>query len=196
MTKSDADQAETALEQAQSAVTQAQAALEVSKQDLETIKVSRGSLEAAVGGAVAAVNLAEIDMTNTKVLAPRDGTVGEVGAKLGQYVTAGTQLMAVVPPDVWIIANFKETQLSDIRIGQPVTFTVDALNRKRLNGHVERFAPATGSEFSVLKPDNATGNFTKVAQRISVRISVDPGQDLAQYLAPGMSVVVRTELEK
>ncbi|QND53664.1 HlyD family secretion protein [Phyllobacterium sp. 628] len=196
MTKSDSDLSETTLEQALSSVTQAKAALEVSRQDLETIKVGRGSLEAAVAGAVAAVNLAEIDMTNTRVVAPRDGTIGEVGAKLGQYVTAGTQLMAVVPADVWVIANFKETQLSDITIGQPVTFTVDALNRKRLKGHVERFAPAAGSEFSVLKPDNATGNFTKVAQRISVRISVDPGQDLSKYLAPGMSVVVRTELQK
>jgi multidrug resistance efflux pump len=192
LTTSDAEQSETALEQAQASVTQAKAALEVSRQDLETIKVSRGSLEAAVAGANAAVELAGIDLSNTRIIAPRDGTLGEVGVKLGQYVTAGTQLMAIVPSDVWIIANFKETQLSNITLGQPVTFTVDALNRKRLTGKVERFSPAAGSEFSVLKPDNATGNFTKVAQRISVRISVDPGQDLAQYLAPGMSVVVRT----
>lgn len=193
LTKSDAEQSETALEQAQASVTQAKAALEVSNQDLETIKVSRGSLEAAVAGAKAAVELADIDLSNTKIVAPRDGTLGEVGVKLGQYVSAGTQLMSIVPSDVWIIANFKETQLSNIALGQPITFTVDALNRKRLSGKVERFAPAAGSEFSVIKPDNATGNFTKVAQRISVRISVDPGQDLAQYLAPGMSVVVRTE---
>ncbi len=193
LTKSDAEQSETALEQAQASVTQAKAALEVSKQDLETIKVSRGSLEAAVAGANAAVELASIDLSNTRIVAPRDGTLGEVGVKLGQYVSAGTQLMAIVPSDIWIIANFKETQLSKIALGQPVKFTVDALNRKSLSGRVERFAPAAGSEFSVLKPDNATGNFTKVAQRISVRISVDPGQDLAQYLAPGMSVVVQTE---
>jgi multidrug resistance efflux pump len=193
MTKSDAEQSETTLQQAQSSVTQAKAALEVSRQDLETIRVSRGSLEAAVAGAQAAVKLAQIDLANTKIVAPRDGTIGEVGVKLGQYVSAGTQLMAIVPPDVWIVANFKETQLSNIALGQPVTFTVDALDRQRLRGHVERFAPAAGSEFSILKPDNATGNFTKVAQRISVRIAVDPDQQQAKLLAPGMSVVVRTE---
>jgi multidrug resistance efflux pump len=193
MTKSDAEQSETTLQQAQSSVTQAKAALEVSRQDLETIKVGRGSLEASVAGAEAAVKLAEIDLANTRIVAPRDGTIGEVGVKLGQYVSAGTQLMAIVPPDVWVIANFKETQFSNIAVGQPVTFTVDALDRKRLKGHVERFSPAAGSEFSVLKPDNATGNFTKVAQRISVRIAVDPDQELAKSLAPGMSVVVRTE---
>ncbi len=195
MTKSDAEQSQTTLEQAQSSVTQAQAALEVSRQDLETIKVSRGSLEAAVAGAEAAVQLAQIDMANTRIVAPRDGTLGEVGVKLGQYVSAGTQLMAIVPPDVWVIANFKETQLSNIALGQRVSFTVDALNHKILTGHVERFSPAAGSEFSVLRPDNATGNFTKVAQRISVRIAVDPDQELAKQLSPGMSVVVRTQIE-
>ena len=193
MTKSDADQSEAAKQQAQSAVLQAKAALEVSRQDLETIKVSRGSLEAAVAGAQAAVKLAEIDLANTRILAPREGRLGEVGVKLGQYVTAGTQLMAIVPPDVWVIANFKETQLSNITLGQPVSFTVDALDRTRLTGHVEGFAPAAGSEFSIIRPDNATGNFTKVAQRISVRIAIDPNQKRADQLMPGMSVVVRTE---
>lgn len=192
MTKSDADQSEAVKQQAQSAVLQAQAALEVSRQDLETIKVSRGSLEAAVAGAQAAVKLAEIDLANTRILAPRDGRLGEVGVKLGQYVAAGTQLMAIVPPDVWVIANFKETQLSNIALGQPVSFTVDALDRRLLTGHVEAFAPAAGSEFSIIRPDNATGNFTKVAQRISVRIAIDPNQELANQLMPGMSVVVRT----
>ncbi|MBB3146634.1 multidrug resistance efflux pump [Phyllobacterium trifolii] len=193
MSKSDADQSESAKQQAQSLELQAKAALEVSRQDLETIKVSRGSLEAAVAGAEAAVKLAEIDLANTRILAPRDGTLGEVGVKLGQYVTAGTQLMAIVPPDVWVIANFKETQLTNITLGQPVSFTVDALDRRRMTGHVEAFAPAAGSEFSIIRPDNATGNFTKVAQRISVRIAIDSDQELAKQLVPGMSVVVRTE---
>ena len=193
MSKSDADQSESAKQQAQSLELQAKAALEVSRQDLETIKVSRGSLEAAVAGAEAAVKLAEIDLANTRILAPRDGTLGEVGVKLGQYVTAGTQLMAIVPPDVWVIANFKETQLTNITLGQPVSFTVDALDRRRMTGHVEAFAPAAGSEFSIIRPDNATGNFTKVAQRISVRIAINSDQELAKQLVPGMSVVVRTE---
>ena len=100
--------------------------------------------------------------------------------------------MAVVPHDTWIIANFKETQLAYIKPGQKVEVSVDALKHARLTGRVERFSPAAGSEFSVIRPDNATGNFTKVAQRIPVRIAIDEGQDLAKYLAPGLSVVVTT----
>jgi multidrug resistance efflux pump len=95
-----------------------------------------------------------------------------------------------VPDRIWVVANFKETQLAGMRAGQPVTFTVDAFQHASLTGHIERFSPAAGSEFSVLKADNATGNFTKVAQRVPVRIAVDPGQNLTNRLAPGMSVVV------
>jgi multidrug resistance efflux pump len=91
---------------------------------------------------------------------------------------------------MWVIANMKETQMVNVRLGQPATFTVDALGNARLRGHVERIAPATGSQFSVLPPDNATGNFVKIAQRIPVRISVDANQPLAARLRPGMSVVV------
>ncbi|MGO4573451.1 HlyD family secretion protein [Microvirga sp. 2TAF3] len=189
-TQSAADQSKASLEQAKAALGQAQAALEVARQDLAATRVSRQSLEAAVQGAEAAVHLAEIDLQNTTITAPQDGRLSEVGARLGQYVAAGSQLMAIVPETVWVVANFKETQLSDMKVGQPVTFTVDALEHASLHGHVERFSPAAGSEFSVLKPDNATGNFTKVAQRVPVRVAIDPGQELAGQLAPGMSVVV------
>lgn len=191
-TQSDREQSRTTLDQAEAAVSQAQANLEVSKQDLQTIIVGRDSLSAAVAGAEAAVELAKIDLSNTTITAPRDGVVGEVGVKLGQYVAAGTQLMAVVPRETWIIANFKETQLAYIKPGQAVEVTVDAFKHATLKGHVERFSPAAGSEFSVIRPDNATGNFTKVAQRIPVRIAIDEGQDLSQYLAPGLSVEVKT----
>ncbi len=143
-----------------------------------------------MAGAEAAVHLAEIDLQNTRIVAPEDGRLGEVGARLGQYVSAGTQLLALVPKRFWVVANFKETQLSGMKVGQPATFVVDALPDEKLHGRVERFSPATGSEFSVLKADNATGNFTKVAQRLPVRIAIDDGQDLANRLAPGMSVVV------
>jgi multidrug resistance efflux pump len=98
--------------------------------------------------------------------------------------------MALVPAQMWIIANMKETQMANVRLGQPVTFSVDALDDARLRGRVEHISPATGSEFSVITPDNATGNYVKIAQRIPVRISIDAGQALAQRLAPGMSVVV------
>ena len=125
-----------------------------------------------------------------------DGRLGEIGVRTGQYVTAGTQLMAVVPHDVWVIANFKETQLAGMQVGQPVTISVDALHRRRLTGHVERFSPATGSEFAVIKPDNATGNFVKIAQRLGVRITIDADQPLAAELSPGMSVVVHVDKSK
>lgn len=195
-TSSTQEEAHATLEKAKAALLQAKAALEVSNQDLQTIIVNRGSLEAAVASAEASVQLAEIDLGNTVIRAPRDGKVSEVGARLGQYVTAGTQLMAVVPDDVWVIANFKETQLAGMQVGQPVSISVDALQRKEIRGHVERFSPAAGSEFSVIKPDNATGNFVKIAQRIGVRVAIDPGQEIASELAPGMSVVVRVDKSK
>ncbi|WP_312943625.1 HlyD family secretion protein [Agrobacterium sp.] len=195
-TSSTQEEAHATLEKAKAALLQAKAALEVSNQDLQTIIVNRGSLEAAVASAEASVQLAEIDLGNTVIRAPRDGKVGEVGARLGQYVTAGTQLMAVVPTDVWVIANFKETQLAGMQVGQPVSISVDAMQRREIRGHVERFSPAAGSEFSVIKPDNATGNFVKIAQRIGVRVAIDPGQDMTSELSPGMSVVVRVDKSK
>jgi len=190
VTASEADQSRSGLEQARAAHGQAQAALEVARQDLQGVIVGRQSLEAAVEGAEAAVHLAEIDLQNTHIVAPVDGRVGEVSARLGQYVAAGTQLTALVPHQMWAVANFKETQLPGMKVGQPVKIRVDALRHAELSGHIERFSPATGSEFSVLKPDNATGNFTKVSQRVPVRIAIDPGQPLADSLAPGMSLVV------
>jgi multidrug resistance efflux pump len=192
-TQKEADQARASLDQARAALNQAQAAVEVSRQDLAATLVSRQSLEAAVQSAEAAVHLAEIDLQNTRIVAPQDGRLGEIGARVGQYVAAGTQLLAVVPEKIWIVANFKETQLADMKVGQPVTLKVDALDHASLSGHIERFSPAAGSEFSVLKADNATGNFTKVAQRVPVRIAIDPDQNLVERLAPGMSVEVSVD---
>ena len=108
----------------------------------------------------------------------------------GAYVTAGTQLLSIVPHNVWVIANYKETQTRDMAVGQRATFKVDALGGAQFNGRIENLSPAAGSEFAVLKPDNATGNFVKVAQRIAVRIAIDPGQTAATRLRPGMSVEV------
>lgn len=190
---SDVEAARATLDQAKATVAQHTAAVDVARQSLQTILVNRASLEAAVSGAEATVELARIDLGNTRIVAPRDGHLGEVGARLGQYVTAGTQLVAVVPQDLWVVANFKETQLDGMQIGQPVTFTVDALRGRELKGHIERFSPAAGSEFSVIKADNATGNFTKIAQRVGVRVSIDPDQELAERLAPGLSVIVRVD---
>jgi multidrug resistance efflux pump len=148
---------------------------------------------AAVEVARAAVHLAEIDLENTRIRAPRDGHVGEIGVKLGQYVTPGTQLLALVPDQVWVVANFKEAQTARMKPGQPATLRVDALDDSELKGRVERLAPATGSEFSVIRADNATGNFTKIPQRLPVRIAVDASQPLAERLRPGMSVLVSVD---
>ncbi|WP_313646448.1 HlyD family secretion protein [Pseudomonas sp.] len=169
---------------------QAKAALEIARQDRETVVVNRASLQASVENAKAAVQLARIDLDNTRVTAPRDGQLGQIGTRLGAYVNSGAQLMALVPDTLWVIANMKETQMAEVRIGQPVSFTVDALNHLKLYGHVQQIAPATGSEFALLQADNATGNFVKIAPRIPVRITVDADQPAAARLRPGMSVVV------
>jgi multidrug resistance efflux pump len=172
------------------AVTQAQASLEIARQDLQTVIVNRGSLEAAVASADAAVELARIDLSNTRITAPRDGQLGQIGVRLGAYVNSGAQLMALVPKQLWVIANMKETQMDNVQVGQPVTFTVDALNHRKFHGTVQHISPATGSEFSLLQADNATGNFVKIAQRVPVRIMVDPDQVESERLRPGLSVVV------
>ena len=187
------DQTQAALAQAQAQVRQAQAANAIAREDIRTVDVGRGGLEAQVEAARAALRLAEIDLSNTVIRAPEAGQLGEVGVRLGQYVTNGTQLTALVPPDRWIIANYKEAQTAGMAPGQRVRFTVDALDDAALTGRVERLSPAAGSEFSVLKPDNATGNFIKVPQRIGVRILVDRDQPLAARLRPGMSVEVSVD---
>jgi RND family efflux transporter MFP subunit len=148
----------------------------------------QGSFEAQVDAARAQLELAKIDLEHTLITAAADGQVSEIGVRVGQFVTNGTQLMSVVPADRWVIANFKEAQIANMVPGQRATLTVDALSNARFVGHIERLAPAAGSEFAVLKPDNATGNFVKVPQRIGVRIALDPGQPLLARLAPGMSV--------
>lgn len=191
--KSDLDTAQATLDQASAAVNQTKAALEVSIQNLAAIIVNRASLEAAVSGAEAAVELTTIDLQHTSIIAAKSGRLGEIGVRLGQYVTAGTQLVALVPREVWVIANFKETQLEGMKVGQPVSFSVDALGHAILTGRIESFSPAAGSEFAVIRPDNATGNFTKVAQRVGVRVAIDLSQPLSEKLSPGLSVVVSVD---
>lgn len=185
------DQTRAALLAAQATVQQASAGRAIGTQDVRTVVVGRAGLEASVQGAEAQLRLAEVDLDNTIIRAPADGQLSEIGVRLGAYVTAGTQLLFLVPHDVWIVANFKEGQTHNMRIGQRATFKVDALGGTRLHGHIENMAPAAGSEFAVLKSDNATGNFVKVAQRIAIRIAVEPGQDDARRLRPGMSVEVK-----
>ncbi|MBS7780848.1 HlyD family secretion protein [Acidovorax sp. CCYZU-2555] len=174
-------------------VAKAQGDIAIGQQSIKATTVNRDALEAAVQMAQAQVSQAQINLDNTTVRAPSDGQASEVSVRKGQYVAAGSQLLYVVPPQLWVIANFKETQTAQVRIGQPARFTVDGLNGATLTGKVLEMAPATGSEFSVLKADNATGNFTKVVQRLPVKIAIDADQPLAARLRPGMSVVAHVD---
>lgn len=174
-------------------IDQARATLEMSRQDLQTVIVNRDALAADVENAKATLELAQIDLQNTRITAPREGQLGQIAVRLGAYATAGTHLTTLVPPQHWVIANIKETQLADLRVGQPVKFSVDALNDKQYAGRVESISPATGVEFSAITPDNATGNFVKIAQRIPVRIEVLGKPEEIARLRPGMSVQVHID---
>lgn len=176
-------------------VKRSEAAIDIAKQTVKATGVSRGGRQAQVEISEAALRLAEIDLANTTIRAPRTGLVSEVSVRQGQYVAAGSQLLYLVPDHLWIIANYKETQTHLMQSGQRVAFAVDGLDNVVLTGRVERLAPATGSEFSVLRADNASGNFTKVVQRIPVRIAIDPDQPLATRLRPGMSVVATVDTD-
>lgn len=132
---------------------------------------------------------AELNLSYTAITAPVDGTVGVRTLRVGEYVQAGTQLMAVVPLQaVYIVANYKETQLTNVRPGQPATIDIDTFPGAKIHGHVDSLAPASGQEFALLPPDNATGNFTKIVQRIPLKIVVDEDDPLVGKLRPGMSV--------
>jgi membrane fusion protein (multidrug efflux system) len=136
----------------------------------------------------AVMDQAELNLSYTTIVAPVDGTVGARSLRVGEYVAAGTQLMAVVPLHaVYVVANFKETQLTFVRDGQPAEVEIDGFPGVRLKGHVDSLSPASGLEFSLLPPDNATGNFTKIVQRVPVKIMFDDAE-LIGLLRPGMSV--------
>jgi membrane fusion protein, multidrug efflux system len=148
--------------------------------------------EAALATARAALVIAKLNLEYATITAPQDGVLGLRQVKPGQLVGVGTQITTLTPlPHVWVIANFKETQLTHMAAGQPAEITVDTFPGHTLHGHVQSFAPASGAEFALLPPDNATGNFTKVVQRVSVKIVIDDADGLTDRLVPGMSVVAR-----
>jgi membrane fusion protein (multidrug efflux system) len=137
---------------------------------------------------------AEINLGYTRIVAPQDGVIGQRQIKPGQYVGVGGQVTTLTPlPHVWVIANYKETQLTHMAVGEPADISVDTFPGHRLRGHVLAFAPGAGSQFALLPPDNATGNFTKVVQRIAVKISIEDADGLLDRLRPGMSVVARVD---
>jgi len=166
------------------------AKLEQQRQQFNVLESQRKQAHAALNALQAARDLAEINLGYTRITSPVDGMVGERQVRPGQYLSAGTQVISVVPlPNVWVVANYKETQMTHIRIGQAARVTVDAFPDAVLHGHVDSWSPASGAQFSLLPPDNATGNFTKVVQRIPVKIVLDPDRALGDLLRPGMSVI-------
>ena len=145
--------------------------------------------EATIAAQRAVLDAAKLNVGYTTITATQDGVIGQRQVKPGQLVGAGSQITTLTPlPNVWIIANYKETQLTHMAVGQPAEITVDTFPGHRLRGHVLAFAPASGAVFALLPPDNATGNFTKIVQRIAVKIVIDDADGLADRLVPGMSV--------
>ncbi|HET9271576.1 MAG TPA: HlyD family secretion protein [Vicinamibacterales bacterium] len=192
-------EAETAIKAAQARIAQAKVGQSVASAELRTaqtapqqvaaIRARAQSSAARVKQAQAAVGRAELDLEHATVKAPIKGVVSRKSAEPGQVVQPGQPLMTIIPLEqVWITANFKETQLEDMRVGQRVSIDVDAYGGRDFAGKVDSIAAATGSRFSLLPPENATGNFVKVVQRVPVKIVLDAGQDPNHLLRPGMSV--------
>ncbi len=177
-------------------VAKAKADLQIAIETAKATLTSQEGLKAQVDIAQAQLRQSEIDLDNTVIRAPRDGQIGETSVRQGQYVTAGTQLMFLVPDDIWVVANFKETQVHLMKKGMRATFTVDALGKAQLTGRIIEVSPATGSEFSVMRADNASGNFTKVVQRLPIKIQVDRDQKYFSNLRPGMSVVTQIDTQQ
>jgi membrane fusion protein (multidrug efflux system) len=211
-------QAEAAIRQAEANAQKAHADLDrvqplaerdiVSKQQLDAAQAAATAADAQVSAAQAALAAADarvaaaratrdqaaLQLSYTRVTAPMSGVVSKKNVEVGELVQAGQPLMSVVPlTDVWVVANFKETQVEGVTPGDPADITVDAYPGLHVAGHVESLSPATGAKFSLLPPDNATGNFTKVVQRVPVRIALDDSPDPAHPLRPGMSVEVDIE---
>jgi membrane fusion protein (multidrug efflux system) len=191
------------LEQATAAYAKAQAEVQGSRavvaeqsHQLDVLRGTKMQRAADLDAARAALALAKLKFGYTTIVAPFDGVVSRRQVQPGDYVNIGRNLINIVPlPDVYVIANYKETQLTHIAPGQLVDVSVDTFPGQTLRGHVERISPASGSQFALLPPDNATGNFTKVVQRIPVRIALGKDQPLLARLLPGMSVVTRIHVD-
>jgi membrane fusion protein (multidrug efflux system) len=183
--------AEAAIQQAQAKIPQAEASIQSAETAPQQVAISQSrakSSEAKVAQQIALLDQAKLNLSYTTIVAPAGGIVGKKTVEVGHNVTPGQQLMAVVElDDVWVIANFKETQLRKMQPGQRVRFSVDAYSRE-YEGHITGIGGASGSRFSLLPPENATGNYVKVVQRIPIRIDLDPGQNADHHLRPGMSV--------
>jgi membrane fusion protein (multidrug efflux system) len=181
-------QTETRHIQAVASVQRDRAALSAAQAQVVVLQTEQAKAQTELEHYRAAAHQAELNLGYTVITAPVDGVVGARSLRDGQYVQAGTQLMAVVPlQSVYVVGNFKETQLTGVKPGQKVEIAVDTFPGQTLTGRVDSLAPASGQEFALLPPDNATGNFTKIVQRIPVKIVLDPGQAIVGDLRPGMS---------
>ncbi len=190
-----AQTARAAASQATAGVAQARATLEAERQVAASLGSARAQTEAEAQAARAALDQARIDLDRTEIKAPVSGVVGARSVRPGQYVRPGSVLMSVVPlGEAYVVANFKETQVARLRIGQPVIIKADAFGKREIKGRIDSFAPATGSEFALIPVENAVGNFTKIAQRLPVRIAVDRDSPLAGALRPGLSVQVKVDV--
>jgi membrane fusion protein (multidrug efflux system) len=193
-TVQNAQQARTRIDQATARLANVTAVLAAERKQVEILTAQRDAAEGGLKRAQAALEMASYELSYTRIVAPQDGMVGERAVRVGAYVTPGSKILAVVPlAQAYVVANFQETQLTDVKPGQGVQVRVDSLGSEVLNGRVESIAPATGVTFASVKPDNATGNFTKVVQRIPVKIVLEPGQALAERLRVGMSVEARID---
>jgi membrane fusion protein (multidrug efflux system) len=187
-------QADADYQKALAADTRARAALEAAQRQLDVIDTQKQQTTAALAGAVADRDTAQLNLGYTELRAPIDGTVGNRSARNGAYATVGAQLISLVPAHgLWVDANFKESQLARMRAGMPVTIEADVLPGEVLHGRVASLAPATGAVFSVLPPENATGNFTKIVQRVPVRVRLDDDAELLAMLRPGLSVTANVD---
>ncbi len=170
------------------------AALDSAQRRIGALQAQIHQAEAQGETAEAQLSAANVNLGSTIVRASVDGRVGDKSVRVGQFVQSGTRMMSVVPlAKIYVIANFKETQIGLMRPGQPATIEVDSLPGVALKGHVESVSPGTGAEFSLLPPQNATGNFTKIVQRVPIRIAIDAGPDARKVLVPGLSVTVKVD---
>jgi membrane fusion protein (multidrug efflux system) len=182
------------LRKAEAAVAHARAALAAERDQLAVLDAQSRQEAARLHQVQAAARLVQDDLDDTVIRAPVDGVVANKGVQIGQLVKAGTLLLAVVPlPQVYVVANFKETQLAGMQPGQAVSLSIDAFPGVRVRGFIESFAPASGALFSLLPPENATGNFIKIVQRVPVRIALAPDETLRARLRPGLSAAVEID---
>ena len=182
------DTATAAQSAANAAVARGSAGVKAASTQVDTVVAQRASLVAQGEALKAAVQLAELDLEATTIRAPADGLVGSLTAKLGERVAPGQRLLSLVSGAIWVEANYKETQLTKVVVGQPATVQVDTFPDQPLEAVVESVAPASGAEFALLPPDNATGNFTKIVQRVPVKLVLKLPPELAGKLRAGMSV--------